>query len=504
MDISEYRTQFASFNSSLELARYQNHVGLKPEVTVAQVYAEYSDLFSATAIDDLKARIEQTSIDRETERSGLHKLLNAALSHFLEAQAAHIHRELARCEQASPVQWKAETISLHGVPARLATEANKTSRDELTSRWLDAMPNCNDLRAQELDSMNASACSLGFESYRRFSLETTDSSSVRERATGALLEQTESAYKNALADLAAREFTHLQPGQLSFADLLFLERIPWADQLLGLLGFSEIHAKIFTGLGIRLDEKRKFQVDVEPRHARDPAAGCFAVSPPHDVRVAAPARRTAGAFLSSLECVGEALYYVWSSADRARRHPEFVFSPDMSTRKSYRYLFRYFAADPKWTLEFIPGLNADQATEIARAVALSLAIKIRGLGYDSSCLDDWYVDTQESERQLTYADLHQRATSFRSRGELCLIDLNIRQEPLVEFRALAFAFVLREYLRVRYGYRWWNERRAGDELIDFWDTASRYSVEELTSQVGFGELNFDILVEAVNEALRRV
>ena len=72
----------------------------------------------------------------------------------------------------------------------------------------------------------------------------------------------------------------------------------------------------------------------------------------------------------------------------------------------------------------------------------------------------------------------------------------------MQLRALAFSFALREQLRVRYGYRWWASRKAGAELVDLWNTSSRYSVEELASEIGFGELDFDLLAEAVNAALR--
>ena len=74
-------------------------------------------------------------------------------------------------------------------------------------------------------------------------------------------------------------------------------------------------------------------------------------------------------------------------------------------------------------------------------------------------------------------------------------------EPQCQLRALAFSFGLREYLRVRYGHQWWASRKAGDELIDLWNTASRYSVEELARQVGFGELSFDLLAQVTITAL---
>ena len=48
---------------------------------------------------------------------------------------------------------------------------------------------------------------------------------------------------------------------------------------------------------------------------------------------------------------------------------------------------------------------------------------------------------------------------------------------------------------MRHGHRWWASRKAGDELIDLWNTASRYSVEELARLIGFGEISFDLIAE---------
>src|SRR5215813_1056636 len=503
MDISEYRTQFSSFNSSLELARYQKHVGLKSQLTAEQPFRDYSDLFSAAAIADLKSQIEQTPSGRETEQAALAKLLNAARRRFAQTHAREIEHELDRCESASGIKWKGNTISFRQVLFTLAREPNKTERDDLASRWIDAISNCNDLRAAKFDSLNNSAAVLGFDSYRRLSLETTGSSPDYEKTTRSLLEQTESAYKNALSNLAGRDFPHVARDSLSFADLSFLREIPWVDRYLGTRDVSQIQAEMMAGLGIRFDQKRKIQVDIEARDNRNPSAASFAVNTPHDVRVAASLENRASTFLDSFECMGQALHDLWSSPERARRYPEFVFSPDSSTRRSYGFLFRYLGCDPRWTLEFISGLSEEQATQTARDIGLNLAININSLGANELCLQDVRDDDQSAndEEGQGYADLHQRAVSFRRLGELCLIDLDVSQVPLVELRALAFAFVLREYFRIRYGYRWWGARKAGDELIDLWDTASRYSVEELTSQIGFGELNFDILTETVKVAL---
>src|SRR5262249_43092437 len=60
-------------------------------------------------------------------------------------------------------------------------------------------------------------------------------------------------------------------------------------------------------------------------------------------------------------------------------------------------------------------------------------------------------------------------------------------------RGSAFEAQMREYLKTQFGQRWWASRKAGETLIDLWNTGQRYTVEELASMIGLGELDFDWL-----------
>jgi hypothetical protein len=102
--------------------------------------------------------------------------------------------------------------------------------------------------------------------------------------------------------------------------------------------------------------------------------------------------------------------------------------------------------------------------------------------------------------------------NFRAHSSLYLRDLisdgapdtrgNEHLPPAVYLRARLFAVALGEYFRTRYGHRWWAARKAADELIDLWNTGSRYTVEELAALAGLGELNFDLLADSTEAILR--
>ncbi|MDX6270411.1 MAG: hypothetical protein QOD28_1634, partial [Acidobacteriota bacterium] len=78
-----------------------------------------------------------------------------------------------------------------------------------------------------------------------------------------------------------------------------------------------------------------------------------------------------------------------------------------------------------------------------------------------------------------------------------------RLPPAVYLRARLFAAALGEYFRTRHGRRWWTTNKAADELIDMWNTGSCYTVEELTSLVGLGAPDFDLLSDSFNSTLTR-
>ena len=499
MNISEYRAQFASFNSSLELTRHKYHLGLTSELNSFQIYDRYSDLFSSTAIADLRSCLEQTPGDFETERSGLQRLLSAALLRQVEWQARETTKELAYCESSGRIEWRGEKFSIEDVPSLLATEPNKTMRGELAARWADSISICDELRMARLESFRESARTFGFGSYRELIEEAsnTNGDSVHSSAQ-ALLEQTQSEYSSALERLN-RAFPEMRVGDRESADLPYFYAMPWLHSLFPGKDVCRIHERTMRGLGIRLDRLPNLKIDTAGK-----TAACFPINPPKDVRFAAPQRD--GALVDFLQQAGKAQQHSWCSKDLAKRHPEFVYSPDNATSEGFGYLFGYLPLDPRWLLEFLPDVNNVRAAEIARDLALHLTLHARWLAGDVLYGAMLHQTPQLSPEQLqsAYVDFRERATSFHARPELFLLDLHEKLESMGRLRALAFSFGLREYLRVRYGHRWWASRKAGDELIDLWNTASRYSVEELARQVGFGEISIDLLAEMAIDALHGV
>jgi len=100
-----------------------------------------------------------------------------------------------------------------------------------------------------------------------------------------------------------------------------------------------------------------------------------------------------------------------------------------------------------------------------------------------------------------YAATFTEATGFRHEAATHLLDLAGWFESATRLRARLFAAGFREHLRGRHGRRWFESRGAGEELIDVWNTASRYRSEELSKLLWGGEPGFELLADASIAAL---
>jgi hypothetical protein len=365
----------------------------------------------------------------------------------------------------------------------------------------DAVSSCNEVRVVRLRLLRQSALALGFASYCDLITQVTGMNLDQLRRDGeALLKQTEDVHRLAIATVVARAPSSVRASDLNFADLAYLERLPWLDKFFSPQNWSTIYSEMMRGLGIRVDKQPHIQIICGTRSPRNRLAGCFPVDPPHDVRLVFSPRKGTWDFSASLRAAAQAQHNGWSSKNLAADHPEFIYAQDLATKEGYGYLFSLLLLDPKWILQFLQPITEAQASELARDVTALLALHVRQLVAETQYAMLLHAPAPPSPDHLkaAYVDSYDQATAFHVSPELYLLDLHERFHPASRLRALAFASGLREYLRVRYGNCWWASKKAGDGLVDLWNTASRYSVEELARLIGFGEISFDLIAELLS------
>jgi hypothetical protein len=77
--LDEYRQRFRAFYTHWQRERYLHLSGRKVQPETAFLFRENSDLFTESALAELRAKYEGTAEYRETERSAIQRLV-ASLS----------------------------------------------------------------------------------------------------------------------------------------------------------------------------------------------------------------------------------------------------------------------------------------------------------------------------------------------------------------------------------------------------------------------------------------
>lgn len=499
MEVSQYRRNFAAYNSKLELAHYEYRAGLDAELRIAPIYERYGELFTREAMESLRTAESNVPANLETEKSGIRALLGAACIGYMDTQAKELTDECARKESTGYIDWEGETLPSFSVPKRLASESSPARRRELYSRLLKSISDGDDVRAARFESLHQSARVIGFGSYRALYMHIlgTDFEKLASCAD-AFLQRTEAPYRNSLARVVARDLPDVAHGDLDHADYFYFQRISILDRFFPARDVMTTYKSAMKGMGIRIEQQTNIHIDCEMRPLKHPRASCLRINPPDDVRLITAPIGGAYDYLTLFHEAGHAQHLGWTSREIMTTHPEFIYAPDHATSEGFAFLLNHLFHDPRWLQEHRPGVSVEHAQLIARDLALLTTHTIRRfcakLRYDIALHDC----TQVSSEVLaaTYAALQTEATGFVRSPAMYLSDVDDGFYSGAYLRAWAFEAGLREYLRTRYGYRWWASRKAGDELIDLWSTASRYSVEELTRLLGQGELDFDLLAES--------
>jgi hypothetical protein len=504
MNISDYRHEFAAFSSAIELAHYKHRAGFEPHLQTEPIYERFHDLFTRDAIDGLKRALEQLPAEYETERAGLRALLGTACVGFLEARAKELTDEYALCQSSAQVEWKGERVSLHSVPKIIANEADATRRRELMARWVDAISACNDIRAARLESLHESALTLGADSYRALYTEITRTDLVALAAqTDAFLARTDDAYRAALRKAAARDLPGIGVEELEYSDYSFFQRMSRLDKFFPAENVLPTYSAAMGSLGIRVELQQNIHIDAEVRPTKNPRAACFRINAPDDVRLLLAPVGGVYDYTVLFHEAGHAQHFGWSSRDLVNRYPEFLYPPDHATTEGYAFLLNYFFLDPLWLKEYLPNVSGESVRDILSNLSLLTLHNVRRycarLRYELMLHDSPTVRSKNLAH--LYARLQTEATAFSRSPQLYLWDVDDGFYAAAYLRAWAFEVGLREYLRTRHGKRWWSSRRAGDELIDLWNTSSRYTVEELAKMIGFGELSFELLADSLIAAV---
>jgi hypothetical protein len=492
--LSEYRQHFGDFHTELHREDYLFRSGQKRGREIARIRGEYSDLFEPSAVAELRAKLKEISEQRETERAGVRQLIAFAVEGSLQSRAQEVSDEIEDYEANALIDWQGQKISFRASGSLLANESDFARRRDLFARRAGVIEAVQDLRAERLEKLRDGARELGYENRLEMLRELRGLDYVRlgELARG-VLSKTESGYVNALAGLLPREIG-VSLDDAAQADLGFLRRFPRFDHFFPREKMPGVYRELFAALGFNSEKQSNLTIDSEPRPGKQPEAFCSPIRVPDEIKLSVNLNGGQANYCELLREAGHAQLYAWTSRNI---NPEFRIGGDHAVVEAWGLLFENLASDERWlmtTFGFVENM------EFRRALAVFKLLRLR----QRAALLDYEVAYHFSGAggvAASYAELMTDAARVRFDGTERLRSLDDAFHSADFLRASAFESQMREYLKTHFGLRWWASRKAGEALIDIWNTGRRYRVEELASMIGLGALDFDWLSSELSESL---
>ncbi len=461
MKRDDYRREFAAFQAARASARQAGWRQASPfEPLPPPLHDRFSDLWSLATVEALRQACQDDTSRPAVEQRGGQVLQTFAESWFIRAGIRELDAELHRALTTPFITWQGQRHAAVTVAGWLELETDRDARQELHRRLDAHYASLVDLQAQRWALMTDAARQLGYESLVAQAAAHTQRLCGEDLATWMtacerFLAETDTACRRAIAaagDAAPTDpFAHRRQQYL-------------AEELL-------------RSFGIRPWQ----QTNVTTTWHATGITGVFRVRVPEDIRWAvAPPRgwQSWRNFLGELARVQQA---AWTSPNLP---VELRGYGDPAIAETWSWLFAELLTDHRWLagrldLQLPPAVQRAMTAwrwQVVRQAAW------RCIAWHGHATANWPL-----ERLRTESEHHLGAVL--SDWELYR-ELDRAAHAFGQLRGAWLAAALDDWLRTRYG-AWPTSRRAGDDLVDLWNTGFRHPAGELAGLVGVGPLTME-------------
>lgn len=493
--LDDYRRDFEDFHTSNAREHYLFHSGQKNCLEIGPIYERFAHLFDIDSIEWLKGD-HGLSARPEIDKVSINRLLTFAVEQFLESAVKELTEQASQFEATAIVEFMGRDMTFQDSAVAIINEHDRESRKAIYGKRLALIEQSNDLRSQRIAKLHQTACSLGYSSYLELfeQLRRLDYKEIGRRCE-ALLSQTESAYIARL-DEALRRDLGLSIDAAERSDAMYLLHLPRFDNRFPAQQMLSVYSETMSGLGISVRSQRNIVIDSEARPRKNPRAFCMPISIPDDVRLVIRPVGGQSDYQSLLHESGHAQHFAWASAQLP---PEFKYTGDYALTETYAFLFNHLVSDRNWLKDF---LGLADSTEFVRSVILARLVTVRRY-VAKFCYERGLHSASDLTGQAEqYAELQTNSTRFKTSAAEFLFDLDDSFYSASYLRAWAFEILLREYMKTRFGSRWWSSPSAGIFLKEIWETGDRYTADEMAAQIGIGTIDFEPLADEFNSALK--
>jgi hypothetical protein len=497
VQIEKFRNRLEQFSESLSREVYSYYSGIKGCLETNLIYSDNSDLFTLESIREIESESDRTSESFAEKRKSLHRLKWFAIEHYLDSSTSLLSQEISQLETRRVFEWDGKEIVSVQIPLILSQEGNAERRGRLNDMRIAAMQELESLKQAWVARLHSESQRLGFQSYMDAWQHCSGISGADLAAQfDKLIAGTETIYLDRLND--SLQATIGRPADAArHCDAWYWRRKNEAWTQFTQERLIPAVEETFSRLGLRSQNSGSISMDLVARPLKRPRPFCVAIRVPTEIKISLLPRGGYNDYSALLHESGHAYHFAWTSSSLPSEYRIFG---DRGLSETYAFLFEYLLTDKEWLGETL-GFTAPASLLNFQFLYRSFLIRRNSgkLRYAIAV----FKDALPGNAAEFYAKSMRECTGLKHDPELYLEDVTDGFYPADYLRAWIFQVMLKKYLQRKFGRTWYREPSAGNFLREIWKTGLLYSAEELSSELGLGALDAQVLEDEIAEGLQR-
>jgi len=491
-DLNRIRRDVDNFCSEMEREWYLNWAGIKEEMNLSAIYGKYENLFTKELILAVKEKRKQAKGEDERKLRYLHRFL---VGEHLGMIVKELSEKAENMESKETIKVDGEEIPFRLSAVKIANEPKREQRSKLFEARNRVIDRINVVLLERMERLHKTSRELGYTNYMTLFRDIRSIDFQRlESLMRDFIAKTESIYATRM-DRALLEKVGVKLKDAEKHDLAFFFRAKEFDTYFKKEDAVEILRKTLANMGLRLEEQKNIEVDVEERPKKSPRAFCSGIRVPEEVKLVIMPKGGHDDYAALFHEAGHAEHFGCVSPDLELEYKRFG---DNSVTETFAFLLEYLLTDENWLRQNTP------MKEMKEYVDFLYLYKLFFLRRDGAKLSyELKLHTAKTLEGMeeVYKETLEEALKFKHPKNHYLTDHDDGFYCAQYLRAWIFEEQLRASLKERFGREWFNNGDAGAFLRSLWVDGQRYDAVELARMLGYEDLSIEPLLSSLQKRL---
>ena len=476
----------------MEREWYLNWAGLKEEMNLSPIYNKYKHLFTKELILAVKEKRKQAKGEEDRK---LRYLQQFFVSEYLGMVVKELSDKAETMESKETIEVDGEKIPFRLAAVKIANEPKREQRSRLFEARNRVIDKINVVLLERMKKLHETSRKLGYTNYMALFRDIKGIDFQRlERLMRDFIAKTEYVYTTRM-DKALRKKVGVKLKDAEKHDLAFFFRAKEFDTYFKKEDAVRTLRETLGNMGVRLEEQKNIEVDVEERPKKSPRAFCSGIKVPDEVKLVVMPKGGHDDYASLFHEAGHAEHYGCVGPDLA---VEYKRLGDNSVTETFAFLLEYLLTDENWLRQYTPLKEPNEYLDFLYLYKLYFLRRYGAkLSYE---LKLHTADTLEGMDEV-YKETLEAVLKFKHPGNHYLTDHDDGFYCAQYLRAWIFEELLRAALKKRFGEKWFNSREAGAFLKNLWADGQKQDVVELAKTLGYKDLNIKPLLSSLQSRL---